>query len=77
MQGESWWVTPEIMFLREIDYGIRTNVWLQTEDARKGQRHQPEKVPLPTDTPEGDPMMSDLVPGSVEEIEAWLREVNS
>lgn len=40
-----WWVSPEVLLLREVELGTRVGAWLQTEDARK-RRNQPQRIPL-------------------------------
>jgi len=42
-----WWVSPEVLLLREVELSGRVAAWLQTEDARK-RRNQPKRIPLTT-----------------------------
>ena len=42
-----WWVSPEVLLLREVELSGRVGAWLQTEDARK-RRNQPRRLQLTT-----------------------------
>lgn len=53
VQGASWWVTPEVEFMREIEYTLRVSNWFQTEDGSKG-RNAPSRIPLPGDKSDKD-----------------------
>lgn len=39
------WVTPEVQFLREVDFNTRVLIWHNTADGQKGIR-PPKPVPL-------------------------------
>ena len=44
LDGEGW-VTPEVSLLRDVEYGIRYLVWMQSTDGAKG-RNRPERLLL-------------------------------
>lgn len=40
-----WWVTPEVQFLRDVEYRLAWLMWAKTKDGDKG-RNAPRPVPL-------------------------------
>ncbi len=70
--GDAWWVTPEVEFMREVEYVTRVNTWLQTNDGAKGI-NPPKRHPLPIDEPDdSDVIGSDEGFDSIEEMDAWF-----
>lgn len=73
IRPESWWVTPEIEFMREIEYNLRVLYWMRTEDASKG-RNQPTRIPLPGDAADKDAIGAGEGFETVEEMDAFFAD---
>jgi hypothetical protein len=42
-----WWLSPEVLLLREIEHNQRISDWKRTDDAAKKRMHSfPKQIPL-------------------------------
>lgn len=73
IRGPSWWVTPEVEFMREIEYSLRVTTWLQSEDGSKG-RNQPTRIPLPGDEPDKDKIGASEGFDSIESMDEFFAD---
>ena len=66
-----WWVTPEVQFLREVEYHLHWLRWAKTTDATgPAPRNTPERIPLTVE--EKSETDDDYTAMSLEEAQAFL-----